>query len=139
VNRESWIVNRERRVGAGAEVELSGGIPSPTKPMQPITDESGWARVAALPMALLLKHGARCPISANARDEVTSFCARHPEVEVFAIEVTAHRELSRQIAGTLDIEHASPQVLLLRGGKAGWYAEHYEISAAEIEAQLRAG
>ena len=48
--------------------------------MQPITDQAGFDHLATLPIALLLKHGARCPISANARNEVTRYAAAHPDI-----------------------------------------------------------
>jgi bacillithiol system protein YtxJ len=104
--------------------------------MEPITDQQGFERVAALPSALLLKHGARCPISANARDEVTSFVQAHPDVPVYSVEVTENRELSKDIAFSTGVHHESPQLLLLEQGKPKWHVEHYDISKADIESRL---
>lgn len=106
--------------------------------MEPITDQAGFDRVAALPSALLLKHGARCPISANARDEVTRFASSHPDVPVYSLEVTEHRDLSKDVAYTLGVHHESPQLFLLEQGKPRWHAEHYDISAQDIEQRLGA-
>ena len=106
--------------------------------MEPITDQAGFDRIAALPSALFLKHGARCPISANAREEVTSFAAAHPDIPVFSLEVVEHGALSRAIAGTLGVRHESPQLFLLEQGKAAWHTEHYDISADDIATRLHA-
>lgn len=106
--------------------------------MQPITDQAGFDRIAALPAALFLKHGARCPISANARDEVARFAAAHPAIPVFSLEVVEHGALSREIAGSLGVRHESPQLFLLERGKASWHAEHYDISADDIVSRLDA-
>src|SRR5688500_18165861 len=89
--------------------------------------------------AVLLKHGAHCPISARARDELTTFATAHPDVALGALEVTAHRDLSTYAAQRLGIEHQSPQVFVLRGGKVAWTAVHYEITAQELEDQLGLG
>lgn len=104
--------------------------------MEPITDQAAFERVTRLPTALLLKHGARCPISANARDEVTSFARSHPDVPVYTLEVTEHRDLSKDVAYTLGVHHESPQLVLLEQGRPAWHVEHYDISADDIEARL---
>jgi bacillithiol system protein YtxJ len=104
--------------------------------MEPITDQAGFDKVAVLPAALLLKHGAHCPISANARSEVTSFARSNPDVPVFSLEVTENAPLSREVASTLGVAHQSPQLFLLEGGKPRWHTEHYDISAQDIESRL---
>lgn len=107
--------------------------------MEPITDQTAFAHLATIPRALLLKHGAHCPISANARDEVSRFATDHPHVPVYSLEVTEHRDLSRDVAFALGVRHESPQLFLLCEGKASWHAEHYDISADAIRERLAAG
>lgn len=104
--------------------------------MQPITDQAGFDQLATLPIALLLKHGARCPISANARAEVTRFASAHPDVPVFSLEVVEHAMLSRDIAGALGVKHESPQLFLLERGASKWYTDHYDITADDIATRL---
>ena len=106
--------------------------------MEPITDKAGFDRVKALPAALLLKHGTRCPISANARTEVSSFAKSNPAVPVYSLDVTEHGELSRDVAQALGVHHESPQLVLLREGRPAWHTEHYEISADDIGHRLKA-
>src|SRR4051812_14044523 len=100
--------------------------------MEPITDKAGFDRVTALPAALLLKHGARCPISANARTELASFAKSNPSVPVYSLDVSEHGDLSRDVAHALGVRHESPQLLMLRGGRPAWHTEHYEINADDI-------
>jgi bacillithiol system protein YtxJ len=104
--------------------------------MTSITDEAGFEKLASLPTALLLKHGAHCPISANARDEVGSFEKAHPDIPVYSLEVTEHRRLSNAVAESLGVEHESPQLFLLEQGRASWHREHYDIAQHEIESRL---
>ena len=87
--------------------------------------------------AILLKHGARCPVSARARDELSAFMASHPDVVVASLEVTANGALSRYAAERLGVEHESPQILLVRRGAVAWHAEHYAITADRLGAQLK--
>ncbi len=88
-------------------------------------------------VVVLLKHGARCPVSARARDELNAFATLHPGVTVAALEVTEHGDLSKHAAETLGVEHQSPQACILRGGKVVWHAEHYAITAVDLDAQLK--
>jgi bacillithiol system protein YtxJ len=86
--------------------------------------------------AVLLKHGAHCPISAAARDEVARFEAEHPDVTVHGLEVTGNRDLSEAAAERLGTAHASPQLFVLRQGKPAYTASHFEIRAETLAAQL---
>jgi bacillithiol system protein YtxJ len=121
----------------GLKVDLLAVLPTRTF-MEPITDKAGFERVVALPTALLLKHGAHCPISANAREEVTSFASAHPDIPVYSLEVTENRDLSKDVAFTLEVHHESPQLFLLEKGKAKWHTEHYDISEYDIQKRLGA-
>ena len=82
--------------------------------------------------ALLLKHGGTCPISASARVAVQEFQRTHPEVPVYAVEVTRHRALSDAIAERMGVAHESPQLFLLRDGRPVWHATHFAITPAAI-------
>jgi bacillithiol system protein YtxJ len=104
--------------------------------MREITEESDVEDVLGAPEALLLKHGATCSISANARRELEAFTVTHPEFPVVALEVTEHGTLADKVADQLGVRHASPQVVLLRDGKVAWHAEHFAITAEAIESKL---
>jgi bacillithiol system protein YtxJ len=83
---------------------------------------------------VLLKHGATCPISARARDEVAAFEQMHPALPVYGLDVTAHRDVAAHAAERLGVEHASPQVFVMRGGRPVWHAEHYDITERSLAA-----
>jgi bacillithiol system protein YtxJ len=104
--------------------------------MREITDESEVEDVLGAPEAILLKHGATCSISANARRELAGFTAGHPELPVVALEVTEHSTLADKVADQLGVRHASPQVFLLRDGRVAWHAEHFAITKQALESQL---
>jgi bacillithiol system protein YtxJ len=107
--------------------------------MEPIIDQAAFEHVATLPTALLLKHGAHCPISATARDQVTAFASAHPDVPVYSLEVTSHGPLSAAVAERLGVRHESPQLFALEHGHARWHTEHYDIEQVDIASRLQAG
>lgn len=55
---------------------------------------------------------------------------------VLLIDVIANRTMSMQIAEELDVEHASPQVIVLKDGKVIHTASHVAIRPASIVPHL---
>jgi bacillithiol system protein YtxJ len=101
--------------------------------MRELTSDTDLDALLREPEALLLKHGAHCPISAAAREELHAFAARRPELPIYLLEVTGHRELSNTVATRLSVAHASPQAFLLRDGRPTWRAEHFDITVDALE------
>jgi bacillithiol system protein YtxJ len=57
--------------------------------------------------------------------------------EVNLVEVQRDREISRQIEQRTGLRHESPQVILLRRGKAVWDASHFDIKASSVLAAVQ--
>ena len=82
---------------------------------------------------VIFKHSTRCSVSAVAKyrlDSDWNFAER--EVDVFLVDVIAHRDLSQQIASKLGVYHESPQLLLIRDGECVYDASHLDISVADL-------
>jgi bacillithiol system protein YtxJ len=86
--------------------------------------------------ALVFKYSTTCPISANARQEMDSLLSGGEPVPVYRVDVNAQREVSDYIAEKTGIEHQSPQVILLRGGRPVWDADRFDVTAGAIRDQL---
>ena len=90
------------------------------------------------PVAVLLKYSTTCPISANARRELTAFEERHPDQAVYGVDVHRARDVSSEVAERLGVEHESPQAFILRDGRIVYTAAHWDISAGDLERELAA-
>lgn len=87
----------------------------------------------------IFKHSTRCPISSHAYTEVSSVTDDiADEVDINYVDVISQREVSREIARRLDIEHESPQILLVENNKVVWDASHYDIEGEIILEKARA-
>lgn len=89
---------------------------------------------------IVFKHSSRCPRSARAYQEWQSFL-RSPEAQRVTpamVWVIEQRMASLAIARRLGVPHASPQVLLIRNGRAIWHASHEAITDAALRAVVRA-
>ncbi|HSU14261.1 bacillithiol system redox-active protein YtxJ [Longimicrobium sp.] len=86
--------------------------------------------------ALLFKYSMTCPISANARQEMDSLLSGGEPVPVYRVDVNARREVSDYVAERTGVQHESPQVILLRGGRPVWDADRFGVTAGAIREQL---
>ncbi|MCF8409066.1 MAG: bacillithiol system redox-active protein YtxJ [Crocinitomicaceae bacterium] len=85
---------------------------------------------------ILFKHSTRCSISSMALSRFEREWDSNLHVELFYLDLIAFRELSNEIARFLNVEHQSPQVLLLKNGEVIYIASHNGISAQEIKSAL---
>ena len=52
--------------------------------------------------------------------------------QVNILEVQSAREISRELANLTGIRHETPQVIVLRDGKAVWNASHFDVTAGHV-------
>lgn len=87
---------------------------------------------------LLLKHSTRCPISAGAYAEAQTYLKNtpNPDASYVLIHVVEDRPVSLEAADRLGVEHASPQAILLKEGKAVWNVSHSRITSSALQEAL---
>lgn len=85
---------------------------------------------------LLLKHSTRCPVSTNALQEFEQYISKHTEhpVDYVLVKVIESRPVSNQIAEDLGVEHASPQIFLIKDRASYWNTSHWAITTEHISA-----
>lgn len=106
--------------------------------MRDLTGDDDLDTLLREPRAVLLKHGAHCPISAAARREIDALAADAADTPIYRVEVTGERALSDRLAERLGVAHESPQVMILADGRPTWRAEHFDITADGIRRALGA-
>ena len=79
---------------------------------------------------IIFKHSNACPISARAYREMQQL------EDVNLLEIQAAPEISREIEKLTGVRHESPQVILMRDGKAVWNASHFDVNAASVSQAL---
>ena len=75
---------------------------------------------------IVFKHSNACSISARAYREMEKLD------EVNILEVQSARSISNEVADLTGVRHETPQVIILRDGKAVWNASHFDVVAAEV-------
>ena len=82
-------------------------------------------------VVVLFLHAPRCGISVRAYAEVAL------GGEVALIDVARDHDVKRAVADRTGVRHASPQVIVLRGGAAVWSAALADVTAAGVAAAVR--
>lgn len=76
---------------------------------------------------IVFKHSNACSISARAYREMEKL-----QAPVNILVVQSAREISRELANLTGVRHETPQVIVLRDGKAVWNASHFEVQAGAV-------
>lgn len=82
-------------------------------------EESKTKRVA------IFKHSTRCSISSMVLSKFERAVAKSDkDVSYYFLDLIAHRDISNAIAEKLDVDHQSPQLLVLENGVVVEHASH---------------
>lgn len=103
--------------------------------LQDIKDLSKEQHIDAV---LLFKHSTRCSISSMALNRLESKWNDDEQIPAYYLDLLNHRDISNEIADLFSVEHASPQVLLIKNGACIYHNSHNGINAAEILAAAKA-
>ncbi|HEV8427717.1 MAG TPA: bacillithiol system redox-active protein YtxJ [Pyrinomonadaceae bacterium] len=75
---------------------------------------------------IVFKHSNACSISARAYREMEKLD------DVNILEVQSARAISNEVEDLTGVRHETPQVIVLRDGKAVWNASHFDVVAADV-------
>ncbi len=88
---------------------------------------------------LIFKHSTRCSISQTALNRFERNWSNDLlPVKTYFLDLLSYRNISNKIAQHFDVEHESPQVLLLDNTKPILVRSHLAIDANEIKNRLAA-
>lgn len=77
----------------------------------------------------ILKHSTSCGISRMVlRQFEKDYNLKDEHVKLYFLDLLKHREISNRIASRFNVPHESPQLVVIKGGKAVYDASHNEIS-----------
>lgn len=83
---------------------------------------------------ILFKHSTRCSISRFALKQFENdYDFSKEQLEPFFLDLLNHRNISNEIAKRFDIEHQSPQMIVLKDGVAVFSSTHSDIEAGILK------
>ena len=82
---------------------------------------------------LIFKYSSRCDLSELVwlRLQQNQIFEKSP-LRAFFLDIIRHPDISKLVAKTFEVQHESPQVLLIRDGFCTYEADHLEITPEDI-------
>lgn len=116
---------------------LMGTTTRPThwKELHSLTDLEQALAVSSERPVVLFKHSVACGISAGAHDRLEQLAADE-RYSFYYLDLLAHRDVSNEIAKRLGVIHQSPQIIVVKNGKAAFSTSHHAINAQAVLAQI---
>ena len=82
----------------------------------------------------IFKHSTLCSISSAAKHQLeTGWNEVENAADLFYLDLLAYRSVSDAIAQQFNVQHQSPQVILLNHGKVIWHASHGNITLQALQ------
>lgn len=86
---------------------------------------------------LLFKHSTRCSLSSMALNRLERNWKFSGDVfPVYLLDLIKYPAVSAKIMNLFNVQHQSPQVLIIKNGKSIYNASHSDITVADIETTL---
>lgn len=85
---------------------------------------------------VIFKHSTSCSISKMVWNRMERAKNLPDSVDYYYLDLLHHRDISNKIASDFDIEHESPQMLVIKDGKSVYDADHFGITVEDLESEL---
>lgn len=87
---------------------------------------------------LLFKHSTTCSISKTSLNRLERNWSEEDmnSTKLYYLDLLSYRSISNEISHTFGVVHESPQVLIIKDGKAVYDTSHFDIDYATIKAQI---
>lgn len=80
----------------------------------------------------IFKHSTRCSVSRMALKQFENEFDSSDKVTPYFLDLIEHRDISNEIASRFGVTHQSPQLILIKEGKAIYNVSHSDIDAEEL-------
>ncbi|KGO90795.1 bacillithiol system redox-active protein YtxJ [Flavobacterium suncheonense] len=85
----------------------------------------------------IFKHSTRCSVSRMAWNQFAKqFDIEFEKMELYFLDLLAYRSLSNEVAERFGVVHQSPQLIVIKNGKAVYDASHSAIDAEDLKNYL---
>ncbi|MEO8515632.1 MAG: bacillithiol system redox-active protein YtxJ [Flavobacterium sp.] len=81
----------------------------------------------------LFKHSTRCSISRFALKQFEKeYNIETVKMELYFLDLLEHRSISNEVTERFGVMHQSPQIIVIKDGKAIYHASHSDIQAEDL-------
>jgi len=84
----------------------------------------------------IFKHSTKCSVSRMALKQFENEFNSPDKITPYFLDLIAHRDISNEIANRFGVTHQSPQLILIKNGKAIYNVSHSDIDAESLNAKV---
>lgn len=85
----------------------------------------------------IFKHSTTCGISAGAKHRLEiDWENLEGDIDFYYLDLLSHRSVSNEIAIHYGVRHESPQLIIIKNGKAIYNTSHHRISISDLNSVL---
>jgi bacillithiol system protein YtxJ len=89
--------------------------------------------LSAAHTCVIFKHSTRCIVSRTALKQFEMEFVPNDKIKLFYLDLLSFRPISNAIAERFNIEHQSPQIIVIKNGKVVFSTSHSDIDATILE------
>jgi len=82
---------------------------------------------------LIFKHSTRCGVSRMVLRQFENDFDLQEKITPYFLDLLEHRDISNEIAVRFGVMHQSPQLIVIKDGKAVYNTSHSDIEAAKLD------
>lgn len=121
----------------GEEASASKANSVPWIPLTEMKQLDGIVADSSKKTVAIFKHSTRCGISGMIiRQFEKEYALDAEKVDMYYLDLLSHRDVSNEIIHRFGVFHESPQLILIKNGKAVFDTSHGSISALEMSGHL---
>lgn len=95
------------------------------------------AEESATTPIIIFKHSTRCSISRmSLKNFEREYNIAEDSAKPYFLDLLEHRDISNAIASKFNVEHQSPQLIVIKDGKAIYHTSHSDIDAEAVKAKI---
>ncbi|MFT5964978.1 MAG: bacillithiol system protein YtxJ [Flavobacterium sp.] len=84
----------------------------------------------------IFKHSTRCSVSRMALKQFENEFDLSDKITAYFLDLIAYRDVSNEIMNRFGVQHQSPQLILIKDGKAIYSATHSDIDAGVLKTKV---
>jgi bacillithiol system protein YtxJ len=84
----------------------------------------------------IFKHSTRCSVSRMALKQFENEFDLSDKIIAYFLDLIAYRDVSNEIMNRFGVQHQSPQLILIKDGKAIYSATHSDIDAGVLKTKV---
>ncbi|MBE0392373.1 bacillithiol system redox-active protein YtxJ [Flavobacterium sp. PL002] len=125
-----------KNIFGSSENQNESNIKMDWEPLNHITQLDEIVTLSKEKPVAIFKHSTRCSISRMALKQFENEFDFPEKVTPYFLDLIAFRDISNNIASRFGVQHQSPQLILIKNGKAVYNTSHSDIDAVALKTKV---